>query len=334
MTPDRGAIHKLHVNAWIRNAPRTILLSGIHVQRSMKQTILSFIALPAFLLTSAQSFAQVTTKDGISLVWDRELAVVDDSMSIGGRYVPAHTITVFETDASTAMELLKVDYTPISTSIGGKPMKVSGARLTQVSESPVDVMVVGNTQKKAGLARLTLAIMANDSTVLPDNGAQEELLRGLAVRLNKAVVGSQIDRYQQELDKTAEKLGSTQEDVAKAEKNLTKHNASLEKAKSKRAKLERNGAQLQGEISGLERKFALSNDPKDLQRLTKARQKLAKTESAQAKLMQQEAKAQGNINKYQDSAEKHGSRVDEHAESKEDLQRIIAELKRKQDSIR
>lgn len=300
----------------------------------MKQTILSLLAIPTFLFASGSCFAQGTTKDGISLVWDRELVVVNDSMSIGGRYVPAHTITVFETDASTAMDLLKVDYTPISTSIGGKPMKVSGARLSQISESPVDVLVVGNTQKKANLARLTLAFMTNDSTVLADNGAQEELLLGLAVRLNKAVVQGQIDQYQQVLDKTSDKLGGTQEDVAKAEKKLSKSNASLEKAKSKRAKLERDAAGLQGDINGLERKFALSNDPKDLQRLTKARQKLARTQNAQAKLMQQEAKAQGNINKYKDSADKYGSKVDQQAHSKEDTQRIIAELKRKQDSIR
>lgn len=299
----------------------------------MKQTTISLLAVPAFLFASG-ALAQEKTKDGTALTWNHELTVVKGTISVNKVEYPAHTITVFETDASTALELLKTDYTPIAASIGGKPMKVRGARLTQISEEAVNMLVEASTEKKANLARLTLAFMANDSTSLEDNGEQEELMHGLAVRLNKAVVQAQMDRYQKDLDKTAEKLGNTKEDLAKAEKNLTKHNASLEKAKSKRAKLERDAAQLHGQISGLERKFALSSDPKDLQRLTKARQKLAKTESAQAKLMQQEAKAQGNINKHQGSAEKHGSRVDEHAESKEDLQRIITELKRKQDSIR
>ncbi len=301
---------------------------------TMKQTAISLLSIPAFLFPSMDGHAQTTTKDGTSLVWDHELAVVKDSLSANGTKYPAHTITVFEADANAALELLKLDYTPIATSIGGKPMKVSGARLTQISEAPVTVLIEANTQKKADLTRLTVAFMSNDSTPLADNGEQESLLQGLAVRLNKAVVQGQIDRYQKELDKTTEKLGSAQDDVAKAQKNLSKSNANLESAKSKRAKLERESANLQGDISGLERKFALSNDPKDLQKLTKAREKLARTERSQAKLMQQEAKAQGSINKQQDAADKYDSKAGERSESKEELQRVIAELKRKQDSIR
>lgn len=247
---------------------------------------------------------------------------------------PAHTITVFETDASTALDLLKVDYTPIAASIGGKPMKVSGARLTQISEEPVEVIVEASTEKKANLARLTMAFMANDTVSLEDNGEQEKLMHGLAVRLNKAVVQAQIDRYQKDLDKAADKLGGTEEDVTKAQKNLGKANSDLQKTKAKRGKVEADNAKVHGNISGLEKKFALSNDPKDLQKLTKARQKLAKNETSQAKLMQQEAKIQGNINKHQGTLDSHSKKAEGQAESKEDLLKIIAELKRKQDNIR
>lgn len=300
----------------------------------MKQTTISLLTVPAFLFASGVCMAQASTKDGTALAWNQDLAVVQGTISVNKVDFPAHTITVFETDASTALELLKTDYTPIAASIGGKPMKVSGARLTQISEEPVSVFVEATTEKKANLARLTLAFMASDTESLKDNGEQEKLMHGLAVRLNKAVVQTQIDRYQKDLDKASDKLGGTEGDVAKAQKNLTKASGDLQKTKAKRGKIEADNAKVHGNISGLERKFALSNDPKDLQKLTKTRQKLAKNETSQAKLMQQEAKTQATINKHQGTLDSSSKQAEGQAESKEDLLRIIAELKRKQDNIR
>lgn len=300
----------------------------------MKQRTLPLLTTISLLSCSMMVNAQSSTKDGTSLEWRHELKVVQGTITVNKVEYPAHTITLFEADANKALELWKADHTPISASIGSRPLKASGARIPQLAEDPIVVLAEASTEKKAGLAKLTLAFLRNDSTSLEDNGEQEKLMHALAVRLNKAVVQGQIDRYQRDLDKTSDKLGSTEDDVAKARKNLTKANSDLEKVKAKRGKIEADNAKVHGNISGLERKFALSNDPKDLQKLTKARQKLAKNEGTQAKLMQQEAKVQGNINKHQGTLDAHSKKAAGQAESKEDLQRIIAELKRKQDSIR
>ena len=83
-----------------------------------------------------------------------------------------------------------------------------------------------------------------------------------------------------------------------------------------------------------EKKFALSNDPKDLKRLTTARQRLSKIEQAIAKEMNREAKAQGMVNKLQGSLTGTEGAMQERSESKEEVQRIIRELKRKQEQIR
>ena len=61
------------------------------------------------------------------------------------------------------------------------------------------------------------------------------------------------------------------------------------------SKLQANNAKVHGEITGLEKKFAITNDPKDLQKLTKARQKLTKGESDLAKAMKSESKAQDSV---------------------------------------
>lgn len=300
----------------------------------MKNRSISLFAFIALLSGSTLVQAQDLTKDGTALSWNRELTVVPGTIKTKAAQFQAHTITVFETDAKTALELFKTEYTPISASIGGNPMKVTGAKLPAISEAPVDVLVTATTDKKAKLARLSVTFMSNDSTILPDNGEQEKTLRELAVRLNKAVVQKQIDGYQKDLEKEGKKLGDTQKDVAKSKKKLSKSNSDLQKAMSKRSKTERQSATLHGTISGLERTFALSNDPKDLKKLTKARTKLAKSEKDQAKLMQQEAKYQSSINKYQDSVDSYSKKADDRTEGKGDLQRIVTELKRKQDNIR
>lgn len=289
--------------------------------------------LVAALLMHLTGQAQ-TTKDGTQLQWKHQLQVVPGTITVSKASYPAQTISVFETDERGLLELWRAEYAPISAGISGKPLKATAVQIPQLAEAPLTVYADASTDKKAKLTKLTLAFMLNDTTVLEDNGEQATLMRELAVRLNRSVVQGQIDRYQKELDKVGDKLGSAQSDVAKSQGKLTKSNSELEKLKGRRAKLERDNARVHGDVAGLEKKFALSNDPKDLQRLTKARQKLAKNESDMAKLMQQEAKVQGNINKQQSTLESQTKKAGTQAESKEDLQRIVAELKRKLDNIR
>lgn len=291
-------------------------------------------ALGALLLLAPLSIHAQTTQDGTQLEWRREITVVPTTMSVNKVDMPAHQISVFEADASTAIDLWKADYTPISSGISGKPLRATNVRLPQLAEEPIVVVAEASTEKKAGLAKLTLAFLANDSTPLPDNGQQAAVMRELAVRLNKALVQTQIDRYQKQLDKMSEKVGNIQADVAKTRGKVTKTNSELEKVKSKRSKVERENAQLHGEITGLEKKFALSNDAKDLKKLTKVRSKLAKNESAQAKLMVQEAKLQGTLNKHQSTLDSQTAKAGVQTESKDDLIKIVAELKRKRDNIR
>ncbi len=303
------------------------------VQTSMKTTHIS-LPLLASLMVPFTSLTAQTTKDGTRLEWRNDLTVIPNTISVNKVEYPAHTISIFEAEAGTAIDLWKADYTPISTGFTGKPLRATNVRLPQLSEQPIVVIAEASTEKKAGLSKLTLAFMANDSTPLADNGQQTGVVRDLAVKLNKAVVQAQIDRYQKDLDKVSEKHGSSQADVTKAQSKVTKTNSDLEKVKSKRSRIEQNNAKLHGEIAGLEKKFALSNDPKDLKKLTKARGNLAKNESDQAKLMTQEAKLQGTANKHQSTVESHTAKAGDHAESKEDLMKIVSELKRKQDQIR
>lgn len=277
--------------------------------------------------------AQEKTKDGVLLAWTNTIEVTGDSVRNGAHMLPAHTITVFESDGSWVMDQLKTEMKAVSEGMSGsKPVKVSGARIPAMGDAPVMVLAISETDKKAKAGRLTLAFALNDST--PATGDAERVMHDMAVKLNKLVVQGQIDEQQKKLDKALDKHGSARSSTDKATKNIDKASGDLQKSKKKLSKLQGDKAKLQGDVHGLEKKFAVTNDPKDLQRLTKARGRLAKNESAIAKEMQRESKIQNTLNKHQQSQAKASGTLQEHTESKEEIQRIIGELKRKQDAIR
>lgn len=273
------------------------------------------------------------TKEGFSLTWDKKITVLPDSISNGKHRLPAWTIAVFETDAGTVLDLWKNDMKTMSTAlINGKPAYATGVRIAEVGEA--NTMFAGaTTDKKAKLARLTVAFATSDSTGTPNTSAQEAYVRSLAVKYNRAVVQTQIATYDKMLGKAGDKLSGTQEDVAKNRQNITKANGKLEKIKAKRGKVQGEIAHQQGDIAGLEKKFALTNATKDLEKLTKARGKLAKSESALAKLMQQEADVQGDIAKYQGKLESSTSEAEGRTATKDEVQRTVDALKRKHDNI-
>lgn len=304
----------------------------ITMERRLLRTTLS-LAVPVLLLTSIS--AQDKTKEGYTKTWDRPITVVPDSLLVGTHRLPAHTVAVHEADAGDVLDMWKADMKALSREVtGSKPMRANGVMLPELGSTPVDLAVGATTEKKSDLSRLTVVFLATDSTALPASPAHEAYVRGLAVKYNKAVVQKQIDAYQKMLDRTSEKLADAKSDEAKLQKQIGKTNGQLAKLKAKRGKAMADNARVQGDISGLEKKFALTNDPKDLQRLTKARQKLAKGEASVAKLMQSEAKAQSTLNKYQDKLPKSSSQQQDITLSKEEIMNTLNALRRKQDNIR
>ncbi|MBK8227830.1 MAG: hypothetical protein IPK70_11735 [Flavobacteriales bacterium] len=299
----------------------------------MNRSILLFTA--ACMLSASQADAQKgnSTQEGYALSWDKAIAVVPDSLQNGVFRLSAWTIAVHEADAGDVMGWWMADMQAVSNAVTkGKPAKATGLRVPQMPDAAM-AAAASAQEKKANLVKLTVAFAVNDSTPVETTDGQEAYMRALAVKYNRAVVQSQIAAYEKQLSRAGDKLASTKGDVAKSQSRITKSNGQLEKLKAKRAKVERDNAHLTGDIAGREKKFALSNDPKDLQKLTKAREKLAKGESSLAKLMQQEAKVQGDIAKEQGRLESTAGKAEDRGATKEEVQRVVDALKRKHDSI-
>ena len=148
---------------------------------------------------------------------------------------------------------------------GGNGWQASEVMLSDMSDGPLNLLVSTTAAKKADMMRMTVAFILTDSTSAPADPRQEAYVRSLGVKYNTAVVQTQIDTYQKMLDKAGNKLTSAQGDQAKTQHNLTKANSNIENLKTKRARVMAANAEVSGKITGLEKKFALTNDPKDLQ---------------------------------------------------------------------
>lgn len=297
-----------------------------------RTALLSTLAL-AVAATTAQ--AQDKTKEGFVLGWNNTIVVVPDTLVNGTHKLPAHTITVFESDGNQAMDLWKNSMKAKSREVtGSKPVQAIGVDPGGLSTAPINVLAESSTDKKAGIGRLKLAFVENDSTAVANAEGAKGQAHAMAVELNKALVQGQIDTYAKLLGKASEKTADAQADVAKNNKNLSKANSALAKSNAAVSKIQANNAKLHGEVSGLEKKFAVTNDPKDLQKLTKARGKLTKGEESLAKAMKQETKAQETVSKYQDKAPDQAKEHAERAETKQELEATKAKLERKLDAIR
>ena len=296
----------------------------------MRTSLLLSSALLLNLATQAQ-----TTKEGHALLWSNTLTVVPDSLVNGKFKLPAYTITVFESDASTVLDLWKNEYKAISQTItGSKPTKAVGAMQSAVSTSPLLILANSNADKKAGIGKLTVAFAKNDSVPAEEQQAAERVMMDLAVKYNKAVVQEQITAKEKSLEKATGKAESAQASAAKLDKKSEKANSELKKIKAKQGKVQGNNAKLSGEIAGLEKKFQLTNNPKDLAKLAKVRQKLTKGEAELAKLLSSEAKAQGNVNKIESAKPDAAKTEADRTQTREEILKEVEQLKRKLNDIR
>jgi len=301
----------------------------------MTMTTRTILGIAAIVGATSTSFAQDATKEGYSLTWNNTIAAVPDTLVNGTHKLAAYSITIFESDGGDALDLWKTEMKTQSKDVSGsKPMKAMGAMAPSVSPSPIMILAEGSSDKKAKQGILKIAYAVNDSVALPHSEPARQYAYDLAVKLNKAMVQKQLDVYSKTLDKSSSKLESAQKDVIKNDKNLSKANKELAKATSAISKYQANNADYSGRISGLERKFATTNDPKDLKDLTKMRQKLASSESKMVSELKSQAKAQEALAKYQGNAPEEAKAAAEREATNTANTGVINALKAKQNMIR
>ncbi len=293
-------------------------------------------ALPAIALVLAGSTAlraQTALKDGTLLQWDKQINVGADSLRNDSVNVPALNVPVYEASASQVVDLLKKAIPGAAFKKQGDVLKAAGASFAATG-SPMDVLAKVVQDKKAGVSNLSLAFLQPGTSNPVQSTALQAAVRELGVGLNKSVVQAQVDEWKKKLGKADSKTESATKDQDKAQGKLNKAQAQLEKTAKEKSKLQNEHAILQKEIDLENQKWTLSQDPKDLKRLTKARAKIQKNEAKMAKVMDTEAKTQKDLTKSSESLPEAQKAKEAKAAAQAEVQRTVDALQRKLESIR
>jgi hypothetical protein len=292
------------------------------------------LACSLFLSLGAALHAQNTLKDGTSLIWDKEITVGHDLMQNDSVKVAALTVPVYEATASQVVSLLKTELPGASFKKQGKVLKAYGASFTAASSTPVDMLASIAENRKQHMSILTLALVGPGTSTSVEGPEAEAAVRDLAVKLNKAVVQQQIDSWKKQLAKADGKAEDAVKEHGKAQTQQARTRAKLEKSAKLKSKLQDEHAVLQREIDLYNQKWTLSQDQKDLKKLTKARTKITRNETEMAKAMQDEAETQETLVKNADELPDAQKEKEKATASQAEVQRTVDALQRKLENIR
>lgn len=294
----------------------------------------AFSLVPVVLAFTTATFAQNTLKDGTSLVWDKQINVVKESLVTDSATLPAYTVAVYETKAKEVQKLLKTEMAGADFKKQGKMLKATGASVSSASAAPVDILGKITDNKKQKMTTLTLAFVSAGTSTPVENPDIEAYMRDLSVRMNRAVVQEQLNTWKKQLGKADSKAKSATKSRDKAQTKMTKAQTKLEKTSREKSRLQNEHLVLQKEIDLYNQKWTLSQDAKDLKKLTKARKKITKNEGKMAKVMQTEAKAQQELSKTSSNLPDMQKEKDQKSAAQAEVQRTVDALQRKLENIR
>lgn len=250
------------------------------------------------LFVSSASVGQERTAKGHAVNWTNTIEVKPDTLVNGRHRLPAFGFVVYEADAGAALahwkELCKANGGQVS---GSGPAKTTGMAVAGFGGAAVNVLTHVSKDKATGGARVLMAFTTTDSTAAMGNG--EQTTREFAVRMNRSVVQRQIDEQQKVVNKLAGKVQGAQKDEAKAQKQAAKASRDLEKAKKEKSKLSSRQADLQGEEMKCQERYARTQDPADLKKLTKVKEQLVRVQKDLSRQLKNESSAQAALNKRQ-----------------------------------
>lgn len=291
------------------------------------------LALPVALLVATGAFAQESTKEGYALQWKHELRTTTDTLRNGPAKTPVEKVTVHETRANAIAGLIR-SAVPGAVVVEEKgTINVTGANLSGI-QTPVDLTITTNENKKAGSVELVTTVLQQGIPYTEDGKARNAAIHDLGVKLNKAVVQSQISTWEGKLVKANKELESAIAGKAKAENKAASAKSDLEKNQTKRANLERQLENVKADIVRQDSRWKTSQNPKDLSKLTKLREKQTKVEKNLASNLSSEAKKQKTLDKTQGSLPNAEQEHEKVTESAADIERIITSLKNKLEAIR
>lgn len=265
----------------------------------MKRSFLS-CCLIALILSIGSTLpleaAAQRSKDGPSLVWDKQITVIPNTMIYGDSSLQAFTFTVFETDPKSLLEQWRADHAARSLSITkGEPAIANDARIEELAPEPVTILATTRGDKKAGNASMTIAVRSKSE--IPQ-AKLEKYARDLAVKYNRRVVEQQIRLEEKKFEEARADVSKSISKDEKLKAKLQKTNADLNKLEAARTKQQSKNASIQEDVVAAQARYDRTKEVKDLKRLTKLRQKLSSGETKVARYMEKEARLHSTATKH------------------------------------
>ena len=269
-----------------------------------------------------------------SLTWDHAINVVPATVSYLDTMREGFSFQVFETNAREVSHMWRDQVSKkAAVFVNADPMVANGTRFEQLSADPLTVIASVKDDKGSKSTKFNIAFIPSTGTTPPSAAMQEMFVRELAVDLNRKVVQRQIDEQEKLLGRADDKAAKSKGKQDKLNSSINKKKGELDKSRASRTKAEARNARIKSEIVGYEQKFTLSNEPKDLKKLTKARTELAKGEEKVAGMMEKEVKLQNELNKLADDLPDAAERKEADSQRMSEQQRLVDSLRNKLQNI-
>jgi hypothetical protein len=280
------------------------------------------------MMAGPMASAQFGKKGGPELVWKHDIALSRAELRFAGNKVEGWSFVVHETSGKKLAHIWRTDHALISRSITTRdPMVANNAMIPAISPLPVIVLARVKDEKPWKQSILSIALLGPDSLPLQDEDAVQRHVRSLAVKYNKAVVESQIRAHEAEMARGEGRLSKSERTGDKQQKDLNKMKADLQKVQAARLKEQARNARYQGDLVGAEQKYTLTNDPRDLKRLSSSRNKLSAGEGRVAKLMDRESKLTVSTSKLEGGLAGTARGSEQHRSSLSEQQKVLDALR-------
>ncbi len=198
-----------------------------------------------FLLFQSFILPTVTAQDIKSrslgeAFWEKDLEVTRESVEFEDSIHSAYVIQIHDVTEKVLRKYWKGYLKDHDAKVRGREeMRAEGAVLPNIQSEPLDLLTSFETGSENAI-QMRVAFLSDPEEESVSDADIETYLKGLAIQLNKQVVGHQLQQQNKVLSDLQNVLQDLQKDYAKERRSITRNEKKIEKAKQKLARWEAN----------------------------------------------------------------------------------------------
>lgn len=295
------------------------------------------------LLILFTGVAFTTAQSVVSPTWENEIKVMHGPEEFPGKVTHyAYSTLIYETDKG---DISKMVLEEINSNTADKTKKKAlkegvPVALPAFDGEEIALKVKSEDVKNTNQVRVCVAFMKDSMDINPDDFAKEHesaqtAMRNLSIRLNKAVVSSQIEDANSTLTSMQKDFDKLVKDSMGLASDIMKANAKIEKLNMDNMKQEQNLSKANAQAASLE---VMANSDaateKDMKKYSKAKSKANSIESSMLKNNQNITKEQSAIKEAEMEQPMVRKQISELAAEIDAQKELITQLQAKLEAIK